>query len=554
MNSGLPNNLFFNLENTIFRYTGNSVSQVVTVSPSLGMGGVRSDKSGRLFYVEADDENRLIRWDDGNKTVLDSSPFFYLCDVTSDGSTVVYTCEVGGEAVMACWSNGDVRIVSEQPGLAMFSADDDLLARSTDVPQASTSSEVVIETVDGDTKQVLGEGDEDVWLVKDWHPSAREVLVERHAEGVRPGVYDVDRDDMEWFASRLDVEVYSFNADGDAFAVFDNDVMRQGGVVQPQVVEIETGGVVDVPVPEGVEVRQVVNRCAPVRFDSGGFVARGLRSGGREDIVGFDLDGVEVLVAGERDTEDVGDPEWVVFESFDGVDVEAWLWRASDEAGPTIVYLHGGGPHGRVTKYDDQTIIYRLVKAGFHVFAVNYRGATGRDKSFHDAVKDDLGGIELRDTVQGVEWLRDSGVVQGGVGVFGHSFGGYEVLIHLVKHSDVWDAGVASAAHPSFDNATHVEDWFPERADDEAFIRSRSPLYRAGEIDTPLLALHGEEDLACPVEDMREFDKAVQEKASLSGEEYRFEVFEGVGHVLQGSEAEEKRDELVVEFFSEHLD
>jgi dipeptidyl aminopeptidase/acylaminoacyl peptidase len=56
-------------------------------------------------------------------------------------------------------------------------------------------------------------------------------------------------------------------------------------------------------------------------------------------------------------------------------------------------------------------------------------------------------------------------------------------------------------------------------------MRSRSPLYRAEEIDTPLLALHGEEDLACPVEDMREFDKAVQEKASLSGDAYRFEVF-----------------------------
>ena len=525
------------------------MSSVVDVDDS----AILADNKERLYFVQREDDQRLVRYEDGEIEVLDSAEFIYLCDVSSDGSTILYTKPFQDDFAMYCYEDGEISVWAENTGLARFGRDDELIARNTGVLQLGDESHVVVETMDGETIIRFGVDDDAKVFMKDWHPEEDKLLIERQGSQYDIGVYDVDVDRVSWLYSNANVEAYAFNAAGDAVAVFDNDVMNQGGVMKPKLIDTKTGEGSEVPTVDDVEVRRVIFRSADVAFDSGGFLAHGRRRGGRVDLVYFDEDGVEVLVEDEAGTASDVEPEWVVFESFDGEDVEGWLWKARDEPRPAVIYLHGG-PFGRTSKYHAESIIWRLVEAGFHVLAVNYRGSTGQGQRFRELAVNDFGGDELRDTVQGAEWLRDHGLVDGGIGLYGHSFGGYEVLMHLVEHGGVWDAGVASAAPADLRGRNDLEGMFPNKEDDESFLASRSPIDQAGEIDTPLLALHGEEDLACPVEDMREFDKAVQEKASLSGEEYRFEVFEGVGHVLQGSEAEEKRDELVVEFFSEHLD
>ena len=52
---------------------------------------ILADNKERLYFVQREDDQRLVRYEDGEIEVLDSAEFIYLCDVSSDGSTILYT-------------------------------------------------------------------------------------------------------------------------------------------------------------------------------------------------------------------------------------------------------------------------------------------------------------------------------------------------------------------------------------------------------------------------------------------------------------------------------
>jgi dipeptidyl aminopeptidase/acylaminoacyl peptidase len=162
----------------------------------------------------------------------------------------------------------------------------------------------------------------------------------------------------------------------------------------------------------------------------------------------------------------------------------------------------------------DPTIL-ALVRAGFHVFAPNFRGSTGFGTEFKQLNIGDLGGGDLQDVQYGAKYAAACLGRDDQPAILGASYGGYLVLQALTTQPDAWAGGVAIAA---------TADWTDEYRRSDAHFRfyaeyffggtpderpelyhDRSPINHVHRLKAPLLVIHGEHDSNCPIEPVRRF-------------------------------------------------
>jgi dipeptidyl-peptidase-4 len=87
-----------------------------------------------------------------------------------------------------------------------------------------------------------------------------------------------------------------------------------------------------------------------------------------------------------------------------------------------------------------------LTEYGFLVAELDSRSAAGRGKKFIDAIYQNLGVAEIDDQAAGVKSLWDRPYLdKTRVGMFGGSYGGYATIMCMIRHPDVFQAGVASS-------------------------------------------------------------------------------------------------------------
>jgi dipeptidyl aminopeptidase/acylaminoacyl peptidase len=208
--------------------------------------------------------------------------------------------------------------------------------------------------------------------------------------------------------------------------------------------------------------------------------------------------------------------------SADGTEVEAWIMRpAGFEPGrkyPTVLNIHGGP----FTQYDvgffDEFQMF--AGAGYAVVFCNPRGASGYSEAWGRAIRgsgsggaDDpgpgWGSVDYEDCMAAIEEAahRFDFVDGERLGVIGGSYGGY-MTSWIVAHTDRFKAAVSErsvnqlvsewgSSDFGWDMKGYVGSYLHEDAD--AYLRL-SPATYAENIHTPLLILHSENDLRCPIE------------------------------------------------------
>ncbi len=219
------------------------------------------------------------------------------------------------------------------------------------------------------------------------------------------------------------------------------------------------------------------------------------------DADGEALRQIHAADAGEAERLGLRPPELVSFASRDGVTLYGAIYRPPQvEPGrryPVIVEVYGG-PHVQMV-YDGwgNTVDLRaqyLARQGFIVFKTDNRGSARRDHAFEAAIFRRMGGIEVRDQVDGVRFLATLPEADTArVGVYGWSYGGYMTLMCLLKAPEVYKAGVAGAPVTDWDG---YDTFYTERymempqANPEGY-REASALTHAANLRAPLLLLHG---------------------------------------------------------------
>jgi len=222
------------------------------------------------------------------------------------------------------------------------------------------------------------------------------------------------------------------------------------------------------------------------------------------------------------------EPTRVRYTSFDGLEIPAYYYRPARteraaEAGlPVIIFVHGG-PESQFRPLHAAPWMPPLqyyLSRGFAVFAPNVRGSSGYGKTYMSLDDIELRPRSVADLEAAVHWLtREGGADPRRIGIMGRSYGGFMVLAAATSYPDLWAAAVDIVGIANF--LTFFENtgvWrrhlrAPEYGDpvrDREFLRELSPLFKAGRIMAPLLALHGVNDPRVPVSEAEQIVAAVR--------------------------------------------
>jgi dipeptidyl aminopeptidase/acylaminoacyl peptidase len=213
----------------------------------------------------------------------------------------------------------------------------------------------------------------------------------------------------------------------------------------------------------------------------------------------------------------------------DGAEIDAWLLepigRRDGAKYPLIVEIHGG-PHsmyGHTYLHEFQL----LAAQGYGVVYTNPRGSTGYGQEFVSAAMGDWGGVDYRDIMAGIDAVCDSfdWIDTNRIGVTGGSFGGFMVN-WMITQTDRFKAAVTQRStcnrlnlFGTSDLAWSYSAWefsgYPWES--PGVYYDRSPISYVDRVTTPLLIMHSENDLRCPIEQseqlfvaLKQLDKTVE--------------------------------------------
>ena len=201
----------------------------------------------------------------------------------------------------------------------------------------------------------------------------------------------------------------------------------------------------------------------------------------------------------------------------DGTPIEAYLSRPHGPGPhPLVLLLHGGPVGVRDARGFDREVQF-LASLGYVVLQVNFRGSDGFGTAFRSAAMRAHGTL-IEDDIDAVlaEVLDDPGIDRERVCAVGASYGGYSSMLSamrwpgrfrcVVSMSGLSDMLLFFTASDSGSTATGrdalVRAFGDPDTEAEALLR-RSPAYRFRELDTPLMLVHGDDDLRVDFEHTR---------------------------------------------------
>jgi dipeptidyl aminopeptidase/acylaminoacyl peptidase len=261
------------------------------------------------------------------------------------------------------------------------------------------------------------------------------------------------------------------------------------------------------------------------------------------------LDGLEVAA-----------PEHLDIIGAGGQSIEGWFMAGRGEGRrPLILEVHGG-PHslyGNAFFHEFQLLAAR----GYSVLYTNPRGSKGYGERFCAEIAGGWGELDYQDLMAAMDLIvQREDVDTGRLGVAGGSYGGY-MTNWIVGHTDRFQAAVTMRCLSnfiSFYGTSDIGPWFGERElvgsprDQLQRYWERSPLAYVENVTTPILILHGEQDLRCPQEQAEQWFVSLRRLGKVAD----FVRFPEESHNLSRSGRPDRRVlrlNRIVEWFDHYL-
>ena len=256
--------------------------------------------------------------------------------------------------------------------------------------------------------------------------------------------------------------------------------------------------------------------------------------------------------------------------SQDGTEVDAWIVRPPDfdatKRYPVILTIHGGPFTQYGTGFFDEVQV--MAAGGYVVLFSNPRGGSGYSEAWGRAIRGPVGDagpgwgtVDYEDVMAVVDTALERFDFLDGdrMGVIGGSYGGY-MTSWIVGHTNRFKAAIAERSVNNLVSMFGSSDlfWVFERQfggpmwDNVEAHLEKSPSTYAKNIETPLLILHSESDLRCPVEQGEHLFSLLR----LLGKEVEIVRFPAESHELTRSGSpihRVQRFEIVLEYFARYL-
>ncbi len=345
------------------------------------------------------------------------------------------------------------------------------------------------------------------------------VVTDAGAEFRRIKTIDLDSGAIELVSEHpWDVQAMDLSPDGRLLAY----TINAGGIAELHFLNLETGERPEAPqLPTGL--------IGGLRFSPDGerLAFSHSYAGSPGDAWVLELDSGELVrwtesEVGGLDTSRFQPPELIRFESFDGLEIPAFIHRPDGEGPhPVIVSIHGG-PESQARPGFSSTFMYWVHELGAAVAVPNVRGSRGYGNEFVNLDNVFLRENSVFDIGALLDWIAEQpDLDEDRVVVFGGSYGGYMVLASLVHYSDRLAGGINIVGISNF--VTFLENTAGYRRDlrraeygDERdpevreFLESISPTNNAERITAPLFIIQGANDPRVPASEAEQILEAVR--------------------------------------------
>lgn len=257
---------------------------------------------------------------------------------------------------------------------------------------------------------------------------------------------------------------------------------------------------------------------------------------------------------------DLATPEHLEIAGAGGQPIEGWFLPGRGRGKrPLILEIHGG-PHalyGNAFFHEFQT----LAAQGYHVLYTNPRGSRGYGEQFCSEIAGGWGDLDYCDLMAAMDSIiQRPDVDTERLGVAGGSYGGF-MTNWIVGHTNRFKAAITMRCisnWTSFYGVSDIGPWFAERElagsprDHLARYWELSPLAHVEKVQTPILILHSEQDLRCPLEQAEQWFVSLRRL----GKTAEFVRFPDESHDLSRSGRPDRRllrMERIIEWFARYL-
>ena len=225
---------------------------------------------------------------------------------------------------------------------------------------------------------------------------------------------------------------------------------------------------------------------------------------------------------GGLDTSKFVKPKFFSYETFDGLNIPAFIYKKKSEKPlPVIIYIHGG-PESQSRPRFSSTFQQWIDKLGVAVITPNVRGSNGYGKNFLELDN----GFKREDSVKDIgsliNWIEKQPDLDASkIAVYGGSYGGYMVLASAVFYSDKLKAAVDVVGISNF--VTFLKNTKDYRRDlrrveygDERdpkmrdFLEKISPNNNVEKIKVPMFVIQGQNDPRVPVTEAEQIVDALR--------------------------------------------
>ncbi len=217
----------------------------------------------------------------------------------------------------------------------------------------------------------------------------------------------------------------------------------------------------------------------------------------------------------------LSEPEEFEFKSSDGQNRFGWIMKpigyVEGKKYPAILEIHGGpaSMYGWNFFFEFQI----LTANGYAVVYTNPRGGQGFGQEFLHAVIGDYGGMDYDDLMTWTDFVNEQEFIdKDNLGVTGGSYGGF-MTNWILGHTDRFKAAVTQRSISnwlSFFGVSDIGYTFTETQilgvpwKDRDLLWKHSPIAYVENVVTPLLIIHGEKDIRCPIEQGEQFYAALK--------------------------------------------
>jgi len=208
---------------------------------------------------------------------------------------------------------------------------------------------------------------------------------------------------------------------------------------------------------------------------------------------------------------DLGKIEEVWFKGASGNDLQGWILTPPgfDPAKkyPSILEIHGGPlvQYGNFFMHE----FYYLAAQGYVVYFCNPRGGQGYGEQHAKAIHNNWGTADYEDVMAWADYVEKKPYIDSGrMGVTGGSYGGY-MTNWIIGHTNRFSAAVTQRSVSNLISMYGSSDFnwafqeefggLPPWEDLENYWR-QSPMKYIGNVTTPTLVIHSEQDLRCAIE------------------------------------------------------